>query len=763
MRKLAITAFSFSAAVFAALYLLPFRALPYLAAALLAVGVVLLLAGRRWLRLFALCALGLAAGCGCFYLHDLQTAVPAHLLDGTTQEIEARILDYPTVYERYCRVTVKIENESLPHLNALVYDESMALSAAEPGDRVRFTAKASSADRKYGEACDVYFARDLYLKLNTKSGAEIEEQRPTAAALPARIHHALTQRIEQLFPSDTAAFMKSLLLGDKSDLYQDEESYLALSRAGNMHALAVSGLHIAFLVGLVQLMLGRGLFGSLVCIPLVWGFVLITGASPSAVRAAVMQTLLLAAPVLRRENDPPTSLAFALGIILLQNPRAAASVSLQLSFAAMAGILCFGEGLHRWLVSCLPAGRPRRLLAGAVAAAASALAVLPFTVPLTAIHFGYVSLISPISAALCYLAISLCFCGGYLACLLSLALWPLGAALAWVTAWLARYVCLVSGLLASIPYAVVYTSFRWCVLWIGGVYLLFLLFRFLPLRRGEKLLIPALLSVLALMVLMNAERLRYERADGYFAALNVGQGQCLCAFSGTQTAVIDCGGLMSLDQAGELAGRFLLSCGRREIDTLIVTHPDEDHANGAVLLMEMLPVRRAVLPAGCGEEDTAIAGLCECAAEKGTALIFLSEDSVLRLGALSIDLTAPLGEGGNDGGLLAALHFGAYDVLVTGDVSQEVERAWLMRALPLDSELLVVGHHGAKDASSEELLRLSGADTAIVSVGYNHYGHPAEETLERLYANGYNVYRTDRDGTIIIRIEDGHGEKEPER
>ena len=500
------------------------------------------------------------------------------------------------------------------------------------------------------------------------------------------------------------------------------------------------------------------------CIVLSWAFVLVTGASPSAIRAAIMQSLLLVAPVLRRENDSPTTLGFALALILLQNPRAAASVSLQLSFAAMAGILSFSGRLYHWLTDRFPKGAMKKAVSGPAAAAASSLAVLPFTVPLMVVHFGYVSLISPLSSVLCYLAISFCFCGGYLACLFSLASGTAASLAAWLVSWVARYIIWISGKLSALPYAVLYMELSWCVPWLIGVYCVFFVFRCLPLKRGEKLLIPAALTVLSMILLLNLTRLHYERKDGYFSALDVGQGQCLCAFSGARTIVIDCGNSMTVDQAGDLAGRFLISRGRDRIDALILTHLDADHANGVSLLMEMLPVDRLIVPAGILEDHSLLSEIRKIAAEKGSELTALSRDAKLNVGSLQVDLFAPLSfSNTNNAGLFVELHFSSYDVLVTGDASAVTERTFLMHAFPSGMELLVVGHHGSRYASCEEFLRGIGADTAIVSVGYNNYGHPAEETLERLHACGYNVYRTDTEGTVTIQIEDGHGEKERER
>ena len=491
---------------------------------------------------------------------------------------------------------------------------------------------------------------------------------------------------------------------------------------------------------------------------------LVTGASPSAVRASLMQSLMLLAPVLRRENDTPTTLAFSLAVILLPNPRAAASVSLQLSFAAMAGILCFGDQLHALFTDFLPHNRIGRLLRKAGAAVASSFAVLPFTIPLMGVHFGFLSLLSPLTSLLCSLAISLCFCFGYLSCLLTVLFAPLGQWAGWLTAWIARYIVWVSGLLSSVPHAVLYLELEWNIPWLIGVYALFITAHFLPLHRMEKLLYPLVIAGLSLLLLSGVTKNRYETQGEYFAALDVGQGQCLCALSGDATVMIDCGNILSAENAGDTAGRWLLSRGRERVDALILTHLDTDHVNGVSLLMEMLPVRTLILPPGIPEDNEWLAELRRTAENKGTQLVSLETDGMFAAGGMTLDLYAPMnGGGGNDSGLFVILHFGGYDVLVTGDASAETEDAFLLRALPTDLELLVAGHHGSKYASGEALLRSCGADTAVISAGYNTYGHPAQETLDRLLACGYNIYRTDRDGTLEFQIEDGHGKEKRER
>ena len=156
-------------------------------------------------------------------------------------------------------------------------------------------------------------------------------------------------------------------------------------------------MHIAYLIGFLQSLFGRSRRCTLGCLALVWLFVLVTGATPSSLRAGVMQSLLLFAPLVRRENDPITSLSTALALLLLHNPHAAAGAGLQLSFASLAGILCFTGRMERAVYARLPRLRDTKPGRMAVSAVVNSLSVLPFTVPLMCLHFGSVPLLSPLT------------------------------------------------------------------------------------------------------------------------------------------------------------------------------------------------------------------------------------------------------------------------------------------------------------------------------------------------------------------------------
>ncbi len=759
MRKLAIWLFSFSAAIFSANYLLPLSSLLWLAAGFSLACLLILSRRQNWLLAFALACFGLSAGCLCFYLHAQTTLVPASRLSGESLEIEGRVIAYPQIYEDYSRVEIVLTGEELPHVGMFLYDSGFALADAVPGDQIRCTAKIKRGDQRFGEYDAGYLSRDIYLTGRALTRPELICGASDIRTLPAMLNHALAAKGDEVFSADTAAFMKSLMLGDKSDLYQDDEMLVAMTRAGLMHIVAVSGMHIAFLVGLLQLLFGRGVRSSILCLCLVWCFVLVTGSSPSAVRAAVMQSFLLLAPLVRRENDPATSLSAALALILAVNPYAACSVSLQLSFSAMAGILCLAEPF-REAVSGLFSERWQKRLHFVISTAASSLAVLAFSVPLLLLHFRSISLLSPLSNILCLWAVSACFCGGFFSCLLGFLYLPLGKLAGWLCSWLARYLLLVAKGVSSLSFSTLYVRDRFSVIWIVLVYLLFFIAWFSKLKPWKKLALPLLLSALCLALLLAVTRARYEKGAGTISVINVGQGQCIAVMADDKTIVIDCGGINSTRNAGEEAGAYLRARGRSQVDLLLLTHLHEDHCNGVPRLMEMIPVKEILLPENVDDEDQLLEEILSAAERHGTGIEVLGEDSLRSIGPIRVQLFAPTDRGSaNERCMCMIVSLGSYDMLVTGDSSKSVERDLLQQHMLQDLELLIVGHHGSRYASSGDLLGSIGADTAIISVGYNSFGHPTYETLERLDAYGYRIYRTDLNGTIEIHVRDSYGEE----
>lgn len=746
-RRLAVAACGFSAAIFAANYILSRERLIYAAVLSAFLGALLLLPRSKWLRPGALALLSFALGILCYQFNYDRTVGRTLDFEGESHEIYAELIDYPAVYEDYCRLEVKLLGEELPKLKAIVYDNDMSCTGLLPGQRISFTGTVRRADTVYGESYDYYYSRGIYLKISARESIELLEEKGGSYPI-LRLSHGLAEHIGDIFPQDTAAFMQALLLGDKSLLYEDQGLHLALTRAGFMHIVAVSGMHVAFLVGLLRLLMGAGRRSSVLCLLLVWLFVLISGASPSAVRAGFMQSILLMAPLLRRENDPPSSLSLALALILLQNPFAAASVSLQLSFAAVAGIFCFSGRIYAWFMDRLPwLGKSRFRSYGAMNVAGS-LGVMVFTTPLTALHFGYIPVLALLSNIAGLWAVSLCFGLGWISCALSL-LPVAGSLAAWLCAWFARYIFLVARLVSALPVAVLYLENTLLVPWLLGCYALFILCAHFKKSFRLRVALPGCLSLLSLIMILCYVNYDYNKGRDTLAVIDMGQGLCTAALGEDCTLVVDCGGEYSLEDVGELAGKYLISRGRRKVDVLLLTELSREHAGGVPMLMEMVEVERLLLPrTRAGDELTE--KILAAAAEKGVETAYIEADTSLALGAAELELLA--GRSGNgEVRLSVLLELSGCRALVTGETG-EGERRLAEACRGRDISLLVEGSHGCGDSCSRSFLSAVDAGTAVLSVGFNYQDCPAEETLERLALCGYNVYRTDLDGTVEIRI-----------
>ena len=352
--------------------------------------------GRMRTRLI-IAALAMALGFGQYWLHYDLTAAKCEVFAGKEVDTTARITDFPDIRDRCVLLSVKITGDELPNVSALIIDYSNEEADFRPGDEIKVKLKLRSVTERFGEQTDSNISKGVYLSGYTSE--KIEKTGRWSGSFvyfPKLIGNALHNEIGQLFPEDTAPFMKALLAGYKDDYYGNDKLYASMNVAGLAHVVAVSGMHVAFLVGVLQSILGKNRRSSLICICLVWLFVIMVGSPLSAIRAGIMISLLMLAPVLGRINDRATTLSFAHSLILITNPFSAGSVALQLSFGAVAGMFLFSQPIYAYFSKKF--SPPRAF--GAVwnyiiATLSSSLAVTVFTFPLLAVHFGYITLLAP--------------------------------------------------------------------------------------------------------------------------------------------------------------------------------------------------------------------------------------------------------------------------------------------------------------------------------------------------------------------------------
>ena len=751
MRRLALLGGGFSLGIFLAQYLLPPALwLPGagLCLTLTALAAFLLRKTDLPRRRALLLGCALAAGLGYNALYTQLVLSPAELLADTEREaVTMTLCEYPEATSYGAQVTVRL-NGLTP--GKAVYYGSEALLGLEPGNTVTCDVSFGSARTVRGEEIRSFTSKGVFL-LCYRRGEETVETGSAGSLrwLPQRTARAMAERIDEIFSQDSAPFLTAILTGDRSGIPQKAGD--DLSEVGLYHLLAISGMHCAYLMELLYLVLGRHRrrLTAFLGLPLLLFYALLSGASPSVLRACVMLSFLLFAPLFGRERDSLTAIFAALLLILLANPFAAASVSLQLSFAAIGGILWVTPKLSDWLGKGRDLGAAGRFVTGSVSVS---LGAMVFTTPLCAVYFNSLTLISPVSNLLCLWCVGLIFCGGLLAVALSFLWLPLGPVLAFVPGLLVRYLLWMAGLLARIPYHALYFSNPYLKYWLGLLYLLFGI-AWLSREKGKrKWLLSAGLSAACLLYAVYLGSLRYAYGSLNAEVLDVGQGQSVILSSQGDFALTDCGSLNRWKDAGGIAAEALQSAGCRQLRYLLLTHYDYDHVSGVQGLLERVGAETLLCPPDGGDTD-AQAAILAAAEANGTEVRFITEETTLPLGEATLTVYPPLGDdSSNERGLVYLVSAGDYDLLITGDIDAEMERRLIERYDLPDIEALVVGHHGSKYSTSSELLDALRPETAFISVGSNSYGHPSDQAMERLAERDITIYRTDLQGDLRLSV-----------
>ncbi len=237
--------------------------------------------------------------------------------------------------------------------------------------------------------------------------------------------------------------------------------------------------------------------------------------------------------------------------------------------------------------------------------------------------------------------------------------------------------------------------------------------------------------------------------------LDVGQGDAILIRAPDGRQILVDGGpspAALLDELGEV-----LPFWDRSLDLVVLTHGDADHVTGLVPLLERYGVTTAVDGAQPGDrESTAWLAAIEAA---GIPRVTATRGTRLAAGAMVLTVLSPDArsiEGAwssNDGSLVLRLDYGETSVLLTGDAEEAAEQAMMAAGLPLNVDVLKVGHHGSAASTSTAFLARVAPQVAVISVGAeNRFGHPSPEVLARLAS--VQVLRTDQHGRIEV-ISDG--------
>jgi len=760
MRKLATAAFAFCGAIFAAHYILPYSWLTIVSGGAAALSLTGLLFKKRLRARIFVVFLAVAAGLLWSWSFTVIFVAPAGNLHDQTATVTAVVSDFPVPRARGYHVDVRVRQEGYPDVGArLRYFRTIDL---QPGDIIEFTARFSRVDgTDESSRIDGLTARGAFLSALLQGDVEVVGTVARWRHFPQRFSQSVADIIARMYPSDVSPFVQAITVGRRAELNLDVGINAALTASGITHVVSVSGLHVIFLMGFLAVFIDRRrrLF-AVIGLPVLFLFMAITGFNPPVIRAGIMQAFWICAPIFRRESDSVTSVSAALMVLFILNPYSAGSAGLQFSFAATLGMIVITPKINAAFYDAMrkspffkEPGLRTKVARVAVSSLATTIGATLLTIPLEAVYFGRVSLISPITNLLTLWAVSLSFTLGVVSVLLGFAALPLGGLAAYPVTIAVRYITDVARAMAAIPFSSVYTSNPLFVFWFIYVYVMFLALPAIK-ARLRQYLYPACLAAIMLCAVMLVTPFTSAASitsGNAVTVLDVGQGQSVVLTSGSATAMIDCGSL-SGERAGSIAHEFLTSQGRTTVDLLIITHFHSDHVNGLEYLFSRTNVSALAVPDPDEVELSHVAhDIIDFARRRGTDIIYVTETLMVSLGNALIIMYPPIGEGGDNETGLSVLYYSAdLRALITGDKNQTSERTLLRHAYLPYVDVLVIGHHGSRHSTSHELLYAVRPAIGIISVGRNTFGHPSQEVLERLEHHNVTVFRTDMEGSITV-------------
>ena len=608
-------------------------------------------------------------------------------------------------------------------------------------------------------------------------------------SLRERLSNSLTRAL----PEPQGSLAQGILLGIRGNI--PDSLSQAFSRTGTAHLLAISGLHIAIVIGMVLsfsiLVFGRQhsiyIWLALVAI---WLYALLTGMRPPVIRGAIMGSLFLIAEYLGRQRSAVTALAFAAAVMVGIQPQLLWSVSFQLSFLAMTGLIFLYPYFQTWGrkgIASLFGDRERIVAAGSMITDSFAvtLAAIVAVWPLIAYNFGIVSLVGlpatffslPALPAIIVTAALVAFVG-FLA--------PLAAQILGWLAWLfLSYLLLIVQGFDALPFSSFQVSniHAWQV-W--GYYaalaaaMAFVSFRKQlasllpklalgvkkkagdipkPLRFPKKWLIPPLL-IIAILVWSVVLTMPDDKLHVSF--LGVGQGDAILIQTPNHQNILIDGGPDPQKINSELSKK--LPFWDRTIDLMVSTQPQADHITGLVEVLQRYEVKQ-VLESGVSYNSSIYHQWLKLVQQKQIKHDIAKAGQEIDLGnGIKIEVLNPptnLFEGTSsdvdNNGVVLRLSWGEVSFLFTADIREEAEFELIGQRANMRSTVLKVAHHGSKTSTSPQFLAAVNPKIAVISVGIdNPFGHPSPEVVERLIERlgKDKVYLTSKNGTIEF-ITDG--------
>lgn len=571
----------------------------------------------------------------------------------------------------------------------------------------------------------------------------------------------IINNMEKVMPQSHKAILAGMLFGGYGGI--PREIIADFSTTGIVHILSVSGSHIALVAGIVTLF-GRRLFSRFIfkdkVVPVFAAFVItlyaiFCGLTPPVLRSLIMGLISLGAICLGREKDAIVALALTVLSMLVYQPALVYDLSFQLSFASTAGLVLLHAKTVK-ILTILPLWLARPL---AVTIAAQ-VGVLPFI----AWYFNAFSLSSFVANVMIVPIIEGIVILGLFGALSSLVIGVMGNVSFVICSLLIGLVIQMTEWLAAMPAAKLYAP---SIGMIGSIVYYIVVGWAYGYRTQKMMTITAMVKrwpqksgiVVLLFILCIMVYSFYPRSFSVHF-IDVGQGDAALIITPHGRGIlVDTGGTIGENTDFDIGYRVVLPYLRHygivDLDYLFLTHGHQDHAGGAASIAKEVPIKNIML----SREDysQAVTNLLQIAPKSIHIAVY--EGQIIELDGVVIKvLHADAGINGrgskNEVSSVVQASYGRFSFLFTGDLPAQGEEEMIRNGRNIMSSVLKVGHHGSKTSSTVGFLKAVAPEYAVISVGANNsFGHPHEETVQRLLAQHSKIYRTDQQGAIVFRTD----------
>jgi competence protein ComEC len=583
------------------------------------------------------------------------------------------------------------------------------------------------------------------------------------------LHDYCGCQLNRYLQTPAAGLLNALLLGEKQDLSQ--ETIGRFKELGVIHVLAISGLHVGYIILFVFTLFSLLRFSKKYKI-LGLGLVLIIYVNlvrfvSPVLRAALMAILFLLGEISERKVSAYNILAGVALLILVWEPRELFQVGFQFSFLGVLALI-YGPAkverllpMRKWLRDVFPDNRGiEYFLKGVWVPLQVSMAVVMINIPLTMYYYGAIPtyavianlVVIPLVGIIVFLGIFLLIASGFSNWLAA----GIGEIINWLDSVLSWVVQIISGFPGSYI-DVPYPKFWQVVLW---TVVIFLVLNFKDTRIRKPLL--AILSLYAIYLICTADRTGRQIQAAF---LDVGQGDASClVFPNHNTMLIDAGDRQAAWDSGQnTLLPFLKHAGILHVQYAVISHPHDDHIAGFYSLLQKITLDTLVIshyqyPSAIYSD---IISLCRRSnifirqVQKGDCLY---PDRSCRVYVLHPDSQYTVlrkidGATCNNNSIVLKIQYGQNGILFTGDLQREAENSILLYKEFLECEILKVAHHGAVNATSVNLLNYVQPLCAVISVGRkNKFNHPSTQTLNRFSEKNIPCYQTSQQGALIFEI-----------